>query len=229
MNPRAVAGAALAGFPLFARLDLARQAEVAAACHRRTVAAGGYAFRAGDDCHGLYCVRSGLVTLSLTLASGAEKVIEIVTDGEQFAEAVVFSDGPYPVDARAVLDSELLVCPAAVVHDLVERDPAFARSMLAGLSARLHQLLADVESYALRTATQRVVAWLLSQCPPGRSRDEPYTVRLSTTKAVLASRLGVAPETFSRTLRLLVDDGVVSAAGRTLTVNGLADLRAHLP
>ena len=51
------------------------------------------------------------------------------------------------------------------IDRLLADDPSFARSMLAGLSARLHSLLRDVESYSMRSSTQRVIGYLLQQCP----------------------------------------------------------------
>lgn len=101
--------------------------------------------------------------------------------------------------------------------------------MAAGLAVRLHRLVTDIEQYALLSATERVLAYLrqLSEESPrggaARSCPGPQTVVLPAGKGVIASRLSLKPETFSRALRRLTDDGVIGVHGRTIT---LLDLEA---
>ncbi|HSO05742.1 MAG TPA: Crp/Fnr family transcriptional regulator, partial [Pelomicrobium sp.] len=125
------------------------------------LAAGDVLFRRGAACTGFHVVVDGLIKLTLEGADGAEKVIDIVGPGKSFGEAVMFLDKPYYVSAEACADSLLLHVDKEVVFGLVDHDPLFARRMLAGLSARLHELVRDVESYSLRSGTQRVIAYLL--------------------------------------------------------------------
>ncbi len=68
-----------------------------------------------------------------------------------FGEALMFMDKPYIVMAQTLADSLLLHVSKQAVFDELERDPAFARKMLAGLSRRLHGLIADVEAYSLQS------------------------------------------------------------------------------
>ena len=83
---------------------------------------------------------------------------------------------------RAML---LHVSREAVFAEL-ERDPRFARKMLAGLSRRLHGLIADVESYSLQSGTQRVIGYLLRQDEELAGANTSYAIKLPTSKAVAA-------------------------------------------
>ena len=58
--------------------------------------------------------------------------------------------------AQTLSDSLLLHVSKHAVFDEIERDAAFARKMLAGLSRRLHSLISDVESYSMQSGTERV-------------------------------------------------------------------------
>ena len=82
-------------------------------------------------------------------------------------------------------------------------DRPSARRMLAGLSMRLHSLIADVESYSLRSSAQRVIGYLLQQAPD--DEQGPTEITLPTSKQVIASRLNLTPETLSRIFHDLTD------------------------
>jgi len=100
--------------------------------------------------------------------------------------------------AQTLADSLVLHVSKQVVFDELERDPAFARKMLAGLSRRLHGLINDVEAYSLQSGTQRVIGYLLRQDAEAANGPASYKVTLPTSKAVVASRLNLTPEHFSR-------------------------------
>ncbi|MGH9577922.1 MAG: hypothetical protein ACRD3R_10840, partial [Terriglobales bacterium] len=63
--------------------------------------------------------------------------------------------------SQALADSLLLHVSKDVMFEEIDKDPKFARRMIAGLSWRLHQLVHDVESYLVRSATQRVIGYML--------------------------------------------------------------------
>lgn len=67
------------------------------------------------------------------------------------------------MNAIALVDSRLLHLARDVVFAEIDRDPRFARRMLAGLSLRLHRLVRDLEAVSLHSGTQRVVGYLLGQ------------------------------------------------------------------
>jgi len=52
-----------------------------------------------------------------------------------------------------------------------------------------------------------------------RSADGSIQTRLAQTKAVNASRLGLAPETFSRVLNTLIEQGLIAVHQRTITIH----------
>ena len=137
----------------------------------------------------------------------------------------MFMDKPYIVMAQTLADSLLLHVSKQVVFDELERDPAFARKMLAGLSRRLHGLITDVEAYSLQSGTQRVIGYLLRQDEAQASAAAPYTVTLPTSKAIVASRLNLTPEHFSRILHELAGAGLISVDGRDVVIQDVARLR----
>jgi CRP-like cAMP-binding protein len=96
--------------------------------------------------------------------------------------------------------------------------------MLAGLSRKLHGLVRDVEAYTLRSGTERVVGYLLADVPDGAG-GEPVVVNLSAGKSVIASRLNMTPEHFSRILHDLAAAGTIEVEGRTIRIPSVERLR----
>jgi CRP-like cAMP-binding protein len=171
----------------------------------------------------------GQVKLSFVTPQGSEKVVEIVGPGFSFGEALMFMEKPYIVMAQALADSLLLHVSKEAVFDEFERDPKFARKMLAGLSRRLHGLISDVESYSLQSGTQRVIGYLLRQDETQAAASAAYAVTLPTSKAIVASRLNLTPEHFSRILRDLAEGGLISVEGRDVKILDVEKLRTHSP
>jgi CRP-like cAMP-binding protein len=212
----------LARLPLFGDLEREELDRIALHTTVMHVARGETVFHQGDDCNGFHTVVYGRIKLAFTASNGSEKVVEIIGPGNSFGEALMFMDKAYIVSAQAVADSMLVHVSKPGVMDELERSPTFARKMLAGLSRRLHGLIQDVEAYSLNSATQRVIGYLLKE-----ARRDGEAVTLHASKAVVASRLNVTPEHFSRILHDLSDHGLVSVRGRAITIPELAKLRDY--
>jgi CRP-like cAMP-binding protein len=206
----------IANLPMFRQAPRQNLAELARHARSLHVHRGTAVCRRGDPMPGFYALAYGMVKLALRTDAGEEKVLRLVGPGETFGEAVMFLEKPCPVDAIALADSLLVVLPAEPVFALLERDPRFARSLIASLSQRMHGLIADVEAAALRGGLQRVAAYLDAHAE--RGDDGAAQVRLPTTKTVIASHLGVTKETFSRLLRELAKLGLITVARREIAL-----------
>ncbi|HZW11677.1 MAG TPA: Crp/Fnr family transcriptional regulator [Noviherbaspirillum sp.] len=213
----------LSRLPLFNEIAPAELDKIAASVAEMHVARGEILFRRGDPCLGFHIVIYGQIKLAFTSADGNEKVVEIIGPGFSFGEAVMFVEKPYVVTAQALADSMLLHVPKSAVFEEIERDPKFARKMLAGLSRRLHGLICDVEAYSLSSGTQRVIGYLLKSETP----SDGDQITLQVSKTVLASRLNLTPEHFSRILHDLAAKQMIRIDGRTITILDIEKLRAY--
>jgi CRP-like cAMP-binding protein len=131
--------------------------------------------------------------------------------------------------AETLADSLLLAIGKHAVFAELERNPKFARKMLAGLAQRLHRLVHDLEAHTLRSGTQRVIGYLLRDLPADAAAGPvtgPVAVELATSKGVLASRLNITREHFSRILHELSAGGLIEVRGRKIRILDLARLRA---
>ena len=153
-------------------------------------------------------------------------VVELMGPGQSFGEALMFIEEPYLVTAETIDDAKLLHVDREIVFAEIERDPRFARRMLAGLSWRLHHLMIDVESYTMRSGTQRVIAYLLRESPATGGANT-MTINLQAPKGVIASRLNLTQEHFSRILHQLVQAHLIEVGGREIRIPDIRRLRTH--
>jgi CRP-like cAMP-binding protein len=226
-NPKLRTQSFLAALPLFKELAPAEVERLAAGTTEMRVPRGEVLFNKGDPCVGLHLVVYGQIKLAFVSPQGSEKVVEIIGPGFSFGEALMFMEKPYVVMAQTLADSLLLHVSKKVVFDEIERDPAFARKMLAGLSRRLHGLISDIEAYSLQSGTQRVIGYLLRHDETPADGSASYTVTLPTSKATVASRLNLTPEHFSRIVHDLAEAGLVAVDGREVQIVDVAKLRAY--
>jgi CRP-like cAMP-binding protein len=217
--------ALLSYVPMFNGLAPDEIARIARGTREIHAARGDILFHKGDPCQGLHLVVYGQVKLAFTSAQGGEKVVEILGQGQTFGEALMFMDKPYIVYAQALTDSQLLHISKAVLFEELERDPKLGRKMIAGLSMRLHQIITDVESYSLHSGRQRIIGYLLRDLPDEEHLPKETTVNLPTNKGIIASRLNLTQEHFSRILHELSERGLIKVEGRKIHIPDVEKLR----
>jgi len=210
-------------FSLLSELDSDQIDSVAAETQFLNSQRGEILFNRGDPTSGLYLLYRGQVKLAVTSPQGTEKIIGLIGPGESFGEAIIFLDRPfYPVYAQATTESQLLLVSKHVIFDLLARDNTVARKMLAGLSLRNHQLVQDIESVSLLTSTQRLIGYLLQM---SADSSDSSRVTLPASKTNIASLLNLTPETLSRTLLKLNQEGLIEVHGKDITITNVAGLR----
>lgn len=220
----------LALLPLFSDLSSVELERLAAGCVLHRFDRGETVFRCGQPCEAFHVAVTGQVKLYVVSPSGQEKIIEIVSPGQSFAEALMFTGRPYILNAQALTDALVMSVAKASVVGEIEREPRFALRMLAGISRRLHGLVHDVEAYSLRTGMQRVIGYLLrdqqaEDCVSG----DVITVSLPVSKAAIASRLSLTPESFSRVLHELEAAGLVRVDKRDIHLLDARRLATYQP
>lgn len=223
-HPQIKVQAFLANLPMFGDMQPPELDRIAAGVSSSYHEKGQAIFQCGDPCNGFHLVVYGQVKLGVSSPQGIEKVIDILGPGQSFGEAVMFLEQPHIVYAHALADTMLLHVSKQIVFDELARDAGFARRMLSGLSRRLRGLVRDVEAYTLRSGQERVIGYLLADVPENANGDA-VEVQLTPGKGVIASRLNMTPEHFSRILHELAESGRIEVNGRTIRIPDLARLR----
>ena len=162
-------------------------------------------FQQGQDADAFYVILEGWVKISRISPDGEETIVGIFTKGETFAEAAMFLGGHYPVNAEIVTAGRLLRVDAGSFRRIVHEDPDLALAMLASCSRHLKFLVEQLEQIKLLSAPRRIADFLVGLCS---DVEGACTVTLPYEKSLIANRLGMKPESFSRALLKLRPVGV---------------------
>ena len=212
---------------LFASLTNEQLHKMLASAQTRNIEQKQILFEAGQPAEYFYLLRSGQIKLFLLSPSGDEKVIEIVRPGETFAEAITFMENQaYPVSAEAIMESSLYCFRMKTFRQLLEESPGTCMRLMADMSRRLRMRVNEINNLTLHNATYRLVVYLLEQIPEGAV--EMAEIHLGTPKSIIASRLSIQPETFSRILSKLSHRGLIEVHVNDITLLDVNGLRALL-
>lgn len=226
LNPPTKVKSFLANVPLFKEIASDELDRIALNTQEVRAARAEVLFRRGDPALGFHIIVFGQVKLAFTSPRGDEKVVDLVGPGQSFGEAVMFIERPHVVTAQTLSDSLLLYIARDIVFQELERDQRFVRRIIAGLSSQLHRLMSDLESDSLHSGTQRVIGYLLRDSDESPVYVRALEVTLPATKGVIASRLSLTQEHFSRILHDLAARGLIEVQGRSIYIPDVARLRA---
>ena len=179
-------------------------------------------FDQGQEVKYFYLVLSGRFKLFRVSPDGLEKIIEIVPAGEVFAEALMFMDQPfYPVSSAALSATEVVGIDAKDFKAMLWDSVDTCLLLLGDMSFRLRKLVHEIDTLTLHSGSCRVASYLLQQAP-----QDMNSFDLDTAKNVIAARLSIKPETFSRIIKNLKNQGILSIDGSRVTIHDIKALKA---
>ncbi|MET0088374.1 MAG: Crp/Fnr family transcriptional regulator [Sedimenticola sp.] len=200
---------------LFARLSEDQLDRVVRHAVRVRLEEGESLFEQEEKAERFYLMVSGQIKLYRLSPAGNEKVVEVVTPGGTFAEALMFLERPYyPVGAQALQPAEAIGIDAVDFADMLKGSVDTCFLLLGDMSQRLRGLLNEIDDLSLYSATCRVAAYLVQQAPNGNTAFD-----LAIPKHVMASRLSVKPETLSRIIKNFTSTGVISVTGSHVEIH----------
>lgn len=200
----------LARTPLFAGLPDVELDALAAAASEKRYARDEIVFFKGDRPTGMFVVLAGMVKVICQSPKGCEKVIDLVTPGQVFGEAALLQGIPYPYMAVALSSTQAMLIDARTVLDLATGSAAFSRRLLEQLSRRVLLSMRDIVDFRVRSPLERLVGYLYDRS--AETQQVCPVVVMQAPKHVIASRLGMTPESFSRCLRELADSALIEVA-----------------
>lgn len=172
-------------------------------------------FAQGETVRYFYLVLQGKIKLYRMSPDGQEKIIEIVPAGEVFAEALMFMDQPYyPVSSAALSATVVVGIDARDFKAMLWDSVDTCLLLLGDMSFRLRKLVHEIDTLTLHSGTCRVASYLLQHAP-----EDQQCFDLDIAKSVIAARLSIKPETFSRIIKNLREQGILSIEGNKITIH----------
>jgi CRP/FNR family transcriptional regulator, dissimilatory nitrate respiration regulator len=214
--------AALKRAAIFRTLPPSAATHLAAGATQLNSPRGSQLFQRGKRGAGLYLVMSG--RLMLSVGAGSErKVVELIGPGGHVGLAASLLGAPETATADVLSDSTLLFIPRDVLLDNAAENTALGLHLATALGRHVFALTSDIEAFALHSGRKRVADFLLDLVTANDDPQRPLT--LPAKKSIIASRLNLTPEYFSRMLHDLIADGTLAVNGRQVSILDPAHLR----
>ena len=197
--------------------------QIAPHLRRKTFGKDDVVLHHSDSANVLWLVLAGWVKLTRQTPDGKETIIGLCTQGDVFGEAALFPHASYPYHAEAIVtDTELMAIPAGVIRSIVSKDAAFSTTVMSLLNERVTQTQLKLEHMSTMSAAQRLGCFLLRLCT--NPENDSQMLQIPVEKHLLATYLGMKPETLSRSQQHLKKLGV-SVQGTKVIVRSVLKLR----
>ncbi|SDB20971.1 cAMP-binding domain of CRP or a regulatory subunit of cAMP-dependent protein kinases [Belnapia rosea] len=181
----------------------------------RRLEAGEALFRQGEVVTALYRLQGGRIRLIRCLEDGTAVVLHVARAGETLAEASAFADA-YHCDAVADVPSEVECLPKAELVAALASDGEARLGFTRLLAAQVRDLRARAELQSIRSAPERVLAWLRM-----RATDNPPVAVLERTWTEVAAEIGLTREATYRALAKLEVDGRIVRQGSRVSLQAM--------
>lgn len=169
-------------------------------------------FLQGDRADFLHILVEGAVELHADW-NGREAVMGMVRPVSSFILAACIRDMPYLMSARTLERSRILMLPTVDLRAAIRREPELSAAVMSELADGYRDMVRQSKNLKLRTARERLAAWLLDQ---SRGREQVNSFVLPLEKRHIASYLGMTPESLSRALGNLKTKGIAMDGARVI-------------
>jgi len=117
----------------------------------------------------------------------------------------------------AIVESSVILIPGMVMEATARQEPVILFNIIQILSQRLKDSMTLIESLALKEIPGRLGSFLCHLLLK-ETVNKKTSVELTVSQRELAKILGATPEALSRALRKMANDGILSTAGRAITI-----------
>lgn len=199
---------------------------LSARAHSNTYKKGKVLFIHGDKAELFYIINHGWVKLFRETLDGKQAVINILSTGEIFGENFIFGNGLYPYSAEIVESGTIISLPLSELKEEIENNKSLAIKLLQSMTTHRQKQELELEHRSTQNTAQRIGCFLLRLAP--KNTNKCPIINLPYDKMLLASRLGMQPETFSRALSKLRQNTDIRIDGSSIQIDDLNKLSQYI-
>lgn len=181
----------------------------------------------GASARCVYLIQAGDFKCVKTAEDGYELVLDFAGRGDLLGFDAVAS-GHHPSSAVALEDAAVFAIPLPELEAMRTASRAFDTALLATVSRQLERLGEAAWSMSAVGADVRVARFLVQLSARMLERGQsPRLLRLRMGRRDIASHLGLAHESISRSFGSLVDGGLLRVDNRDVEILDLVRLQQH--
>lgn len=177
-------------------------------------------YHEGDPANGVYCLESGMAGIRKIDANGNSVLLRLAYPGDTMAYQSFLVGGEHPNGAEALQPTVACFIDRTTVRAMLEVNPALGLRFLQHAARDLQGSDDKVMQGVTLTVRARFAHLLLVLLERfgSETEDGSTTLTLPLSRQDMAAMIGVRPESMSRTIRSLEDDGIASFSGRIVRV-----------
>lgn len=192
--------------PIFNHLENEQMQEIMGVIKGGSYKKGEIIYRDGDKSDSLYIVNTGKIRIYRLSESGKEQLVRILTPGDFTGELALFHESIHKSYAEAMKDTSVCMITRSDLQEFLLKYPSISLRILSEFSNRLDKSEEQTTRFATESVETRL-AFFLAECLD--DQEKSMVIELPMTKKDLASYLGTTPETISRKLGELEDEGYI--------------------
>jgi CRP/FNR family transcriptional regulator len=163
----------------------------------------------GDTDGLLVYLKAGRVKIYRLLPTGRAVTLYIFESGVLFGFMPFLDDRPYPAYAQALEACEADVLHRSELRQVLQKDPAVALMLIKQLSSRLREAFGTIERLSSRGTHPKVASAMYGLVAEDARIDDLIVITLPVASHEFAQSLGLTPESFSRGISALVEQGIL--------------------
>ncbi|WP_155275109.1 cAMP-activated global transcriptional regulator CRP [Gallibacterium anatis] len=190
-------------------------------CHIHKYPAKSTLINASEKAETLYYLIKGSIAVSVKDDEGKEMILSYLSQGDFFGELGLFED----VKVRSAWVKAKTTCEVAEIsykkfRQLIQVNPEILMYLTSQLARRLQNTSKQVSNLAFLDVTGRIAQTLLHLARMPDAMTHPEGMQIKITRQEIGQMVGCSRETVGRILKMLEDQGLISAHGKTIVVYG---------
>ncbi|MDP8033092.1 cAMP-activated global transcriptional regulator CRP [Pasteurella atlantica] len=191
-------------------------------CHVHRYPSKTTLIHAGEKADTLYYIVSGSVSVFVKDEEGKEMILSNLCEGEFVGEISLFEEDisrrTASVKTRGAC--EIAEIPYTKFKQLIHLNPDILMYLSAQMARRLRQTSMQASNLAFLDVTGRIAQTLMSLTRQPDAMTHPDGMQIKITRQEIGQMVGCSRETVGRILKMLENDGLISAHGKTVVVYG---------
>lgn len=176
-------------------------------------------FSEGEPPEWFYLILSGKVKITKLSHDGKEIILEVISPTDIFGGVAVIKGFPYPANAVAMEDSDVLKISRKNLMRLMDRFPNLMYCMAMQMGERMKNSYDSLKNIALERVEARIAALLLKLAGKvGIETREGTMIDMRLTKQDVADMVGTTVETSIRTFSKFKKQGLVTEADGKIVI-----------
>lgn len=210
------------GEPLGRGTEIPAMSRFIELCRVRSVPSKTVVIHAGDLPDILYYIVDGSVEVMIEDEDGNEMVLAYLNKGQFFGEMGLFYEQPTRsawVRTRSTCELAEMTYPR--FRQVATENPALLFELATQLATRLERTNRKLGDLAFVDVTGRIAHAIMDLCSEPDAMTHPDGMQIKVSRQELSRLVGCSREMAGRVLKVLEEQGLLRARGKTIVVHGV--------